>query len=307
MHEKVFVRYLNHSVFMAQNSWEIMMSVKKGTALIAKWCIIALLVSPVIISPDHVGTAAGQKDDPSIGPKEVTIYPVTPGPEEYVTIKILVIFPSGGYNIDKSYVVNGHSIEISLEWWEGGGVFPDMPAPWSTEIHLGKLEHGEYEIRITSTYNAHGVILYHDHAESFYVADRYADKQGVHGHERIQDAIDNSSEGDIIRVFSGSYHEDLNISTSISIVGNGTDATIVRSRELILNASDIGLKDISIIIEPGDDDKGEDDGSGDGLWETIRPDGDVRHGKQLLLLISTLVLLFVLLGLVVRIDDTRMI
>lgn len=45
---------------------------------------------------------------------------------------------------------------------------------------------------------------------------------------KIQYAIDNSSYGDIIRVFNGTYSENLRVYTSISILGNGSGCTILR-------------------------------------------------------------------------------
>lgn len=50
---------------------------------------------------------------------------------------------------------------------------------------------------------------------------------GVGNFSSIQDAIDNSTKGDTIRVFDGIYYENLRISSRRSLIGNGTDRTTV--------------------------------------------------------------------------------
>ena len=43
----------------------------------------------------------------------------------------------------------------------------------------------------------------------------------------IQDALDDSNHGDIIRVFNGTYYENLRVSREISLIGNGSGDTII--------------------------------------------------------------------------------
>jgi len=43
---------------------------------------------------------------------------------------------------------------------------------------------------------------------------------------KIQDALDNSTDGDVIRVFNGTYTSPISIDTSISLVGNGSDEVV---------------------------------------------------------------------------------
>ena len=265
-------------------------------------CIIGMSVSLVIIFPGQAGTAAGQVNYPMIGPDEVNVDPAAPGPEDNVTIRILKLLPHGGHSVEHGTSVNGSLIEISIEYSEGGGVHLDMEVPWILDIPLGTLDHGEYFIEIESRYNSmYGPSFIDHHSGSFFIADQYVDPQGVHGHPRIQDALVNTSEGDIIRVFAGIYYEDFTISKTVSIVGNGTDATIVRSQEMTLNTSKITFSDISLVVNGNHDGGGEGEEAGDGNWGVEGLFQDVRHGGQLLVLISTLLLLFVLLGFVVRI------
>jgi len=46
-------------------------------------------------------------------------------------------------------------------------------------------------------------------------------------HTSIQDAIDNSTKGDTIRVYEGSYHENVTINRSLDLIGNGSANTII--------------------------------------------------------------------------------
>jgi len=43
----------------------------------------------------------------------------------------------------------------------------------------------------------------------------------------IQDAIDNATEGDIIRVWEGTYHENLVVNKTVSLIGNGSASTTI--------------------------------------------------------------------------------
>jgi len=51
------------------------------------------------------------------------------------------------------------------------------------------------------------------------------DDDGEADYSIIQDAIDNASKGDTIRVFEGVYNENIIINKSLSIVGNGSKVT----------------------------------------------------------------------------------
>ena len=43
--------------------------------------------------------------------------------------------------------------------------------------------------------------------------------------EKIQDAIDNATDGDTIRVFDGTYYENVIVNKSVSLIGNGSEVT----------------------------------------------------------------------------------
>ncbi len=46
-------------------------------------------------------------------------------------------------------------------------------------------------------------------------------------HMNIQDAIDNATEGDTIRVWEGTYNGDVVVNRSINLVGNGSEQTTI--------------------------------------------------------------------------------
>ena len=50
---------------------------------------------------------------------------------------------------------------------------------------------------------------------------------GQNNYSKIQDAIDNASDGDTIFVYSGIYHENIVINKSITLLGSGQDSTII--------------------------------------------------------------------------------
>lgn len=83
----------------------------------------------------------------------------------------------------------------------------------------------------------------------------------------IQNATDNASAGDTIRVFAGTYHENVVASITVTIIGNGTDVTIVNasgsSTAIRLNGEWSNLSDIQVT------------GSGTGFWDAgVRVEGD---------------------------------
>ena len=58
----------------------------------------------------------------------------------------------------------------------------------------------------------------------------YVGGSGPGNYTRIQDAIDNASNGDTVFVYSGWYNNsDLSINKSISVIGEGRDTTFIRS------------------------------------------------------------------------------
>jgi len=53
------------------------------------------------------------------------------------------------------------------------------------------------------------------------------DDDGGADYTSIQAAIDNSSDGDTIRVFEGTYRELVSVNRSITLQGNGSEETII--------------------------------------------------------------------------------
>jgi len=50
-------------------------------------------------------------------------------------------------------------------------------------------------------------------------------QDGNGDYEKIQDAIDNADEGDNIRVYEGTYYENVMVNKSVSLLGNGSEET----------------------------------------------------------------------------------
>ena len=59
------------------------------------------------------------------------------------------------------------------------------------------------------------------------------DDDGGADYTTIQNAIDNATEGDTIRVYEGNYSESIIIGKSISIIGNGSASTVITGGCLI--------------------------------------------------------------------------
>ncbi len=68
----------------------------------------------------------------------------------------------------------------------------------------------------------------------------YVGGTGDGNYSTIQDAINASSSGDIIFVYSGSYNESIDINKSVSLIGENKDTTIINGK----NESDV----VSIIV-----------------------------------------------------------
>ena len=60
----------------------------------------------------------------------------------------------------------------------------------------------------------------------------YVDDDGTSDYTRIQDAIDNSSDGDTIYVYSGNYDENIVIEKSITLIGENRNNTIIQGDDI---------------------------------------------------------------------------
>lgn len=58
-------------------------------------------------------------------------------------------------------------------------------------------------------------------------ATRYVGGSGPGNWTKIQDAIDNASAGDTIRVYDGTYFENVDVNKSVTLIGNGTGVTTI--------------------------------------------------------------------------------
>lgn len=220
--------------------------------LTSSFLFIGLAIILVLIPMGQGETVTGLQENPLLGPDKVTIHPIAPGPQDNVTVIILLYLPGGIY-VEDSMEMNGSTIKIALRMSDMGGIHPSMNIPWSLEIPLGNLSHGEYFIFIRSTFSSSGGFFYYNYYQSFHVADQYVDPLGTHGHQHIQDALLNATDGDILRVFSGDYYENLTFNKSVSLIGNGTESTTIHAQELTLNSSEITFSDITILIENTDE------------------------------------------------------
>src|SRR4030042_2566389 len=60
----------------------------------------------------------------------------------------------------------------------------------------------------------------------------YVGGSGPNNYSRIQDAIDNASNGDTVYVFNGTYYERLAIYSEINLIGENRDNTIIDANDL---------------------------------------------------------------------------
>jgi len=76
------------------------------------------------------------------------------------------------------------------------------------------------------------------------------DVNGNGDYESIQQAVENASDGDTIRVWDGTYHESVYSWTSLSFIGNGSGLTIIDSINALeafyIEADNVNISDFSI-------------------------------------------------------------
>ena len=59
----------------------------------------------------------------------------------------------------------------------------------------------------------------------------YVDINGNGNYEKIQDAINASKSGDTIYVWDGVYYENVFINKTVTLIGNGTDKTVINANQ----------------------------------------------------------------------------
>ena len=55
----------------------------------------------------------------------------------------------------------------------------------------------------------------------------YVDDSGGGDFTKIQEAIDEANDGDLIRVWEGEYYENVIVNKTVSLIGNGSADTII--------------------------------------------------------------------------------
>jgi len=131
------------------------------------------------------------------------------------------IFDNVDYGIDAGNK-NDHAINASYNWW-GHDSGPYHPINNSQGKGDNITDYVLFEPWIGKNEPGKGTTLYVDD-------DVPPGGDGTIGHpfNRIQDAINASIDGDTVRVWGGEYHENVTVRKSISIIGNGSEFSIIK-------------------------------------------------------------------------------
>ena len=85
----------------------------------------------------------------------------------------------------------------------------------------------------------------------------YVGGSGPGNYTRIQDAIDNTSDGDTVFVFNGTYYENVIINKAINLIGENRNTTIIDGNEsgnvikLVANGIEVTGLRFKIVPTPG--------------------------------------------------------
>ncbi len=78
----------------------------------------------------------------------------------------------------------------------------------------------------------------------------YVGGSGPGNYSKIQDAVDNASDGDTVLVYSGTYYENVIVDKSINLIGEGKNATVIDGMEngdvVYIIASDVHISGFTI-------------------------------------------------------------
>ena len=72
-----------------------------------------------------------------------------------------------------------------------------------------------------------GIVIFENDNASVFATNIYVGGTGGGNYSKIQDAIDAANSGDTIYVYNGTYYENIVIDQEISLIGNGTNNTII--------------------------------------------------------------------------------
>jgi len=92
-----------------------------------------------------------------------------------------------------------------------------------------------------------------DEPNSLYMDEKtiYVDDDGGADYKKIQDAIDNASEGDTIFVYNGTYYENLVVNKKIDLIGEDKHTTIIdgvmKGDTITINVEGVTLSNFTII------------------------------------------------------------
>jgi nitrous oxidase accessory protein NosD len=108
-----------------------------------------------------------------------------------------------------------------------GGTFVTIfPLSFIIEIQA---QTAESEYRNNNNYNAEYYPQEYEFNDGYMQNDSYPDIVVPIDFSTIQDAIDAADEGDVIKVLTGTYTEQLNIAKSLTIIGSGAKSTIIEA------------------------------------------------------------------------------
>ena len=74
----------------------------------------------------------------------------------------------------------------------------------------------------------------------------YVGGSGPGNYTKIQDAIDNASDGDTVFVYNGTYSEYIDICKSISLIGENREDTIIKSTALFIEIPGVEISGFHI-------------------------------------------------------------
>ncbi|MCK4613674.1 MAG: right-handed parallel beta-helix repeat-containing protein, partial [Thermoplasmata archaeon] len=145
--------------------------------------------------------------------------PNTEGDEVDITIWISIHFEMSGQSYNVYYTIHGEEVDDFFEEYKAG-----KTGLYDFEVELQDDQGNDedyFEINDVQLYKESKIIYVDDDAP-----------EGGNGSEerpynKIQDGVDNATNGDTIRVFEGTYYENVVVNKTVSLIGNGSVDTTV--------------------------------------------------------------------------------